>query len=156
MRRIAEFVLRHRRLVGLTWVVIVVVGVMLVSKTNDRLVIDFSLPGQPGTQTANQIDQEFHAGGKTARYLLTLTLPKGPSVADSKDQVGQAFAAVADKVPDTRLVDEANTGDAAFRTDDGRTAYALLFYRFLHDPTAKLPTDAIRAALTSSAPSGAT
>src|SRR3954471_20224391 len=133
MRRIAEFVLRHRRLVALGWLVIVIAGVALVQKTNDRLVIDFSLPGQPGTQTANQIDQEFHAGGKTAPFVLTLTLPAGQTVAAAQDQVGSAFAAVPRQVRDTRLVDEANTHDTAFRTADGRTAYALLFYRFLHD-----------------------
>src|SRR5437764_4504647 len=156
MRRIAEFVLRHRRLVALGWLVIVIAGVALVQKTNDRLVIDFSLPGQPGTQTANQIDNEFHAGGKTAPYVLTLTLPAGQTISGHEADVKSAFAAVAQKVPDTRLVDEGNTGDRAFRTKDDRTAYGLLFYRFLHNPTAKLPTDAIRSALTGAAPNGAT
>src|SRR4051794_8809850 len=155
MRRIAEFVLRHRRLVGLTWLVIVIAGVMLVGRTNDRLVIDFSLPGQPGTETANQIDDEFHAGGKTAPYVISITVPEGQDVTSSSEEIGRAFATVQQKVPDTRLVDEANTGDDAFRTSDGRTAYALLFYRFLHDPTATPPTDAIKAALKSAAPAGA-
>src|SRR3954452_13516424 len=157
MRRIAEFVLRHRRLVGLTWLVIVIAGVALVQKTNDRLVIDFSLPGQPGTQTANQIDKDFHAGGKTAPYVITVTMPAGQTITGHEADVKNAFAAVAQKVPDTRLVDEANTGgDRAFRTKDDRTAYGLLFYRFLHNPTAQLPTDNIRAALTAAAPAGAT
>src|SRR4051794_24441307 len=156
MRRIAEFVLRHRRLVCVTWLLIVIAGVALTQRTNDRLVIDFSLPGQPGTQTANQIDQEFHSGGKTAPFVITLTLPQGQTVSGDKAAVGRAFASVAAKVPDTRLVDEANTGDTAFRTKDDRTAYALLFYRFLHDPTASLPTDDIRAALVGAAPPGAT
>jgi putative drug exporter of the RND superfamily len=154
--RIAEFVLRHRRWVLISWLVVVIAGIALTNKTNSRLVIDFSLPGQPGTETANQIDQQFHAGGKTAPFVMTLTLPAGQSVASESVAVGHAFATVAEKVPDTRLVDEANTGDTAFRTKDGRTAYALLFYRFLHNPTAKLPTDAIKSALTSAAPSGAT
>ena len=148
--------LRHRRWVLISWLVVVIAGIALTNKTNSRLVIDFSLPGQPGTETANQIDQQFHAGGKTAPFVMTLTLPAGQSVASESAAVGHAFATVAEKVPDTRLVDEANTGDTAFRTKDGRTAYALLFYRFLHNPTAKLPTDAIKSALTSAAPSGAT
>src|SRR6185437_15624548 len=46
--------------------------------------------------------------------------------------------------------------DKAFRTTDGRTAYALLFYRFNPSPTAKLQTDAIRAAATAAAPPGST
>src|SRR5438067_4731351 len=154
MRRIAEFVLRHRRLVGISWVVIVIVGIALTQKTNNRLVVAFSLPGQPGTQTANQIDHEFHAGGKTAPYIVTITLPAGQTVSNRSAAVGQAFATVARQVPDTRLVDEANTGDKVFRTKDDRTAYAMLFYRFLHNPTATLPTDAIRTSLQQAAPAG--
>src|SRR6187551_2238378 len=123
MRRIAEFVLRHRRLVCLTWLGVVIVGVMLTQRTNDRLVIDFSLPGQPGTETANQIDREFEAGGKTAPYLISVTLPEGQTVTGNEDAVAQAFAETQAKVADTRLIDEANTGDKAFRTKDDRTAY---------------------------------
>src|SRR4051812_7465544 len=154
MTAIAEFVLRHRRWVMVSWLLVVIVGVMLVNKTNSRLVIDFSLPGQPGTETANQIDKEFHAGGKTAPYVITVTMPAGQTVSGNEQAIGQTFAAVQQKVPDTRIVDEANTGDKAFRTTDGRTAYAILFYRFLHNPTAKLPTDAITASLKAAAPAG--
>src|SRR3954463_12450606 len=156
MTAIAEFVLRHRRWVMVSWLLVVIVGVMVVNKTNSRLVIDFSLPGQPGTETANQIDKEFHAGGKTAPYVITVTMPAGQTVSGNEQAIGQTFATVAQKVPDTRIVDEANTGDKAFRTTDDRTAYGLLFYRFLHNPTAKLPTDAIKAALKDAAPPGAT
>ena len=156
MRRIAEFVLRHRRLVGLTWFIVLVAGVLLTQRTSDRLVIDFSLPGQPGTETANQIDREFHAGGMTAPYVVTITLAGGQTVTQQSDEVAQAFAAVVQRVPQTRVVDEANTGDQIFRTKDDRTAYALVFYRFQHDPTAKMPTDAIRASLQQAAPEGST
>ncbi|WP_045878188.1 MMPL family transporter [Pseudofrankia sp. DC12] len=156
MRRIAEFVLHHRRLVLVSWLVVVVAGIALTGRTNSRLVIDFSLPGQPGTETANQIDSEFHSGGKTAPYVVTITMPASQAVSGQETAIGQAFAAVQQQVPQTRVVDEANTGDKAFRTKDDRTAYALVFYRFLHDPTAKLPTADIKAALTSAAPAGAT
>ena len=156
MRRIAEFVLHHRRLIGVGWLLVFIAGILLVGRTNDRLVIDFSLPGQPGTETANQIDREFEAGGKTAPYVVTITLPPGQTVSQNREQVGQAFATVEREVPDTRVVDEANTGDQVFRTKDDRTAYALLFYRFLHDPMAKLPTDAIRTSLQHAAPAGST
>src|SRR3954471_12295992 len=105
MRRIAEFVLRHRRLVGVFWVVVVIAGVALTQRTNDRLVVDFSLPGQPGTQTANRIDNEFHAGGKTAPYVVTLTMPAGQTITGHQSDVARAFGAVAQKVPQTRLVD---------------------------------------------------
>jgi RND superfamily putative drug exporter len=155
VHRIAEFVLRHRKQVLVGWLLIVVAGIALTQKTNDRLVIDFSLPGQPGTQTANHIDREFKAGGKTSPYLISTTMPAGQSVAGHEAQVGAAFAAVQRDVPDIRVVDEANTGDPAFRTKDGRTAYALAFWRFRHDPTAGIPTNDIRNALKKAAPAGA-
>src|SRR3954470_747774 len=126
MTGIAEFVLRHRRWVLISWLLVVIVGIALVNKTNSRLVIDFSLPGQPGTETANQIDQEFHAGGKTAPYVITVTMPAAQTVTGHERAVGQTFARVEQKVAQTRLVDEANTGDKAFRTTDDRTAYGLL------------------------------
>src|SRR3954471_14648404 len=107
MRRIAEFVLRHRRLVALGWLVIVIAGVALTQRTNDRLVIDFSLPGQPGTQTANQIDDEFHAGGKTAPYLVSITLPPQQRVTGNEGQIAKAFEAVAVGVREVRVIDEA-------------------------------------------------
>jgi putative drug exporter of the RND superfamily len=155
MRLIAEFVLRHRRWIVVSWLLVIVAGGMLTSKVNERLSIDFSLPGQPGTETANLIDREFQAGGKTAPYLLTITVPDGQTVAGHEAEIGEAFQTVAQEIPDTRLVAEVNTGDTeAFRTGDERTAFAMLFYRFLHDPTAKFPTDDIRAALTKAAPDG--
>src|SRR5436309_6510865 len=89
MRRIAEFVLRHRRLIGIGWVVVVIAGIALTQRTTNRLVVDFSLPGQPGTQTANQIDQEFHAGGKTAPYIVTITLPAGQAVSQRSGAINQ-------------------------------------------------------------------
>ena len=156
MRRLAESVLHHRKRVLVAWLLIVVVGIALTGQTTKRLMIDFSLPGQPGTDTANKIDAEFHAGGKTQPFIASITLPPGQSVGPNAAAIGTAFSAIQSRVPETRLVDEANTGDSAFRTKDGRTAYAMVFYRFLHNPTAKLPTDAIRAALTAAAPAGAT
>jgi len=156
MRRIAEFVLRHRRAVLICWLVIVIAGIALTPRTNKRLVIDFSIPGQPGTQTANAIDAEFKSGGKTAPYLISLTLPPGQTVSGHEQEAANAFASAQQGVPDTRLIDEANTGNKFFRTKDDHTALALLYYRFQHDPTAKLPTDAIRTALTKAAPPGAT
>jgi RND superfamily putative drug exporter len=59
-------------------------------------------------------------------------------------------------VPNVRIIDEANTGDKAFRTKDDRTAYAYVFYRFNPSPTATLQTTAIRTAMEKAMPAGAT
>ncbi len=138
MQQLAEFVLRHRRWVIGFWAVVFLAGAGLASTTTSRLTIDFSLPGQPGTETAHSIEKAFGNGGDTNPFVVTVTLPAGSTITGNEAAVAKVFAAVASGVPDVRVVDEANTGDKAFRTTDDRTAYALVFYRFNPSPTAKL------------------
>ena len=156
MRRWAEFVLRHRKAVVGFWGIVLVAGIVLAGKTTSRLTIDFSLPGQPGTETAHKIKQAFGNGGDTNPYIVTVTVPSGQTVAGHEAEVERAFTSIADNVPNVRVIDEADTGDKAFRTKDDRTAYALVFYRFNPSPTQTLLTDPIRAAATKAAPPGAT
>ena len=156
MRRWAELVLHHRKAVVIIWGVVLVAGIALASKTTSRLTVDFSLPGQPGTETAHKIKQTFGSGGDTSPYIATVTLPAGQTITGHESDVSKAFAAVATAVPNVRVIDEANTGDKAFRTKDDRTAYAYVFYRFNPSPTARLQTTAIRGALEKAMPPGAT
>src|SRR3954447_9192870 len=147
MRRWAEFVLHHRRLIMLFWLLVIIVGAGISKTVNDRLTIDFSLPGQPGTVAANKIKALVGNGGDTNPYVVTVTMPAGKTISGAESGVAGVFDAVVKDVPNVRVVDEANTGDkAAFRTKDDRTAYALVFYRFNPSPTATPLTDAIRKA----------
>jgi putative drug exporter of the RND superfamily len=153
VRRWAEFVLRHRRLVIGFWLLVIVVGGMLSKTVNDRLTVDFSLPGQPGTETAHKIEKLLHNGGETSPYLVTVTMPAGQAVNGNADKIAKTFDSLVapGAIPNQtlRVLDEANTGDAAFHTRDARTAYAMVFYLFDHSPTAKLLTDPIRATMQS-------
>jgi RND superfamily putative drug exporter len=156
MRRWAEFILAHRRWVVLFWLVVVVAGATAAGQVSKRLTIEYSLPGQPGTQTAHQITQTFGNGGYTAPYLVSVTYPEGQTVAGHEAEVAAAFQAVARQEPHVRVLDEANTGDTAFRTKDGRASYAMVFYHLGSSATAKLPTEPIRAALEAAKPAGTT
>ncbi|MDQ1752931.1 MAG: putative drug exporter of the superfamily [Pseudonocardiales bacterium] len=156
MRQLAEFVLRHRRWVIAFWGLVFVAGVALSGKTTSRLTVDFSLPGQPGTKTAHQIKDVLGNGGDTNPYLVSVTLPASQQVTGNEAAIARVFTAVEHAVPNVRVLDEANTGDKAFRTPDDRSAYAMVFYRFDPSPTAKLQTDALRAAATAVAPPGST
>ncbi|MBO4257209.1 MMPL family transporter [Streptomyces griseorubiginosus] len=154
MRRWAEFVLRHRKAVVGFWGLVLVAGILLAGRTTNRLTIDFSLPGQPGTVTAHRIERAFGSGGDTNPYLVSVTFPAGQTVTGHEQDVGRAFAAAGTAVPGLRVIDEANTGDKAFRTTDDRTAYALVFYRFNPSPSQKLLTDPIRSAARHAVPAG--
>jgi len=155
MRGWAEFVLRHRKAVVAFWGLVLIAGIALAGRTTDRLTIDFSLPGQPGTVTAHRIEKAFGSGGDTNPYLVAVTLPAGQTVTGHEADVGRVFTAAGTAAPGLRVIDEANTGDKAFRTKDDRTAYALVFYRFNPSPSQRLLTDPIRTAAEKAGPAGA-
>jgi RND superfamily putative drug exporter len=157
MRRWSEFVLAHRRWVALFWLVVLVGGAVASGPASERLTVEYSLPGEPGAKTAEQIDETFGNGGYTAPYLVSVTYPAGQTVAGHEAEVAAAFDAAATTVPSVRVLDEASTGDAAFRTEDGRTSYAMVFYPLASSATAYLPpTEKIRTALEAAKPAGST
>src|SRR4051812_4338733 len=127
MVRLAEFVLRHRRLVMLFWLVMLVVGGVAAGQTSKRLVVDFSLPGQPGYETEKQLLATFHNGGSNPPTIAVVTVPEGTTVKEQLGKITPVFDAVEKALPGTRMVDYAETQDDLFLTDDGRTTYALVY-----------------------------
>ncbi len=125
MERLAEFVLRHRRLVGLTWVVLFLAGGAAASQLSNRLTFDFSLPGQPGYTTEQQVVRTYGVSSFDT-LVPVVTVPAGRTVAGERDKVAAVFQAVRQAVPQVRVVDQGSTGDARFVSDDGRSAFALL------------------------------
>ncbi|UYM03409.1 MMPL family transporter [Solicola gregarius] len=156
MRRWAEFVLTHRRWVVSFWVLVAIVGATVSGAVSERLTYDYSLPGEPGSETAEKIDAHLGNGGKNAPYLVSVTVADGETIDAKAAAVAETFDTVAAEVPDVRVLDEANTGDDAFRTKDGQTSYAMVFWRFDTSPAAERPTEAIRAAAESGKPAGST
>ena len=154
MRRIGELVLHHRKLVVLVWLVLFVVGAFSAAQATKRLVIDFSMPGQPGTAAAKQIIKEFGNGGNTTPYLLTVTAPAGQTVSGHEAKIAAAFTAAAAEVKQSRVVDEAKTGDKVFRTKDDRTAFAMVFYLQPRSFTEKLPGVALTEGIKKATPPG--
>jgi putative drug exporter of the RND superfamily len=156
MRRLAELVLRHRLVVVAFWALVTVAGIAVTGTVNDRTTVNFSLPGQPGDTAANKIIAEFHNGGNTSPLLATITMPQGQTVTGHETEVAKAFAALGSAEVPLRVVDEANTGDQAFRTSDDRTAYAMVFYPFPQSLAAQVPTKLVQSTVGAAAPPGAT
>ncbi|HSP66037.1 MAG TPA: MMPL family transporter, partial [Candidatus Deferrimicrobium sp.] len=153
MRKLAGLVLRHRRLVILSWVVVFIAGVAGVSTSVSRLSTSFSLPGQPGYETANRVLHTYGIAADVAPYLLTFRTSAGAHI--DATQADAAFTAVQQAVPNARVIGHQQTGDAAFVPADGRTTFA---YAFIPLPTAF--TDAtlpmLQRALAANAPPGTT
>jgi len=127
MTRLAEFVLRHRVLVVIFWVLMIPVGGFAAGQTTDRLTVDFSLPGQPGYQTEKQILQVFGNGGSNPPTIAVVTVPEGTTVDDQLSKITPVFDEIKAALPGTRFVDYAETKNSVFLTDDKRTTYALVY-----------------------------
>jgi RND superfamily putative drug exporter len=128
MPALTRFVLRHKALVTLFWVVVAAVGVMTISGTTHRMTNDFSMPGQ-AFKVDNQIVSQYGNGGSQAPYVPVITVPAGQKVTDPgvAAATGRAFAAVARAMPGVRIADYATTGNRAFVTSDGRSTFALVY-----------------------------
>src|SRR5690242_2032558 len=155
MQVLTRFVLRHKALVALTWLLIAVAGVMTVSGTTHRMVNDFSMPGQ-AFKVDNQIVKQYGNGGSQAPYLPVLTVPAGERVTDPAvaAQTGRVFSAIAAAVPNVRVADYSSTGNRQFVTSDGRTTFALVFTPPSTSFGAPAPTGAITKAADAALPHG--
>jgi len=147
MVRLAGFVLRHKLLVVLFWVAMIVVGVFATGQTGKRLVIDFSLPGQPGYETETQLLETFHNGGSNPPTIAVVTVPDGTTVEQELDQIAPVFDEIEQALPGTRMVDFAETQDPKFITEDGRTTFALVYPEPFESFTDEGPDVAMRPIL---------
>ena len=153
MTRLAHVVLRHRKLVGLAWLVLFIAGASLSGTATERLSLDFSLPGQPGDKAANEILATYGNGGQIEPVIATLTFPSGSDARTRASDVTAAFAGVQRDLPHTRVV--SSTKDQPLLvTGDGRTAYAFVFIKFPEN-FAIDPTKEVETALVANAPPGA-
>jgi RND superfamily putative drug exporter len=155
--RLAVFALRHRRAVIAFWLVVVVVGAASAGHVSKRLSINFSLPGQPGYETARQVTGIYGNGGQQPPAIAVVSVPPGQTVQADQRTIASAFDQVRASRPQVRVVDLSATADPHFVTFNGRSTFALLF-----EPTPKTPSGfekdsvarAIQAQLRSSLPTG--
>ncbi|MCW2608283.1 MAG: conserved rane protein of unknown function, partial [Frankiales bacterium] len=123
MVRLARFVLRHKALVALFWLVVMLAGGATAGTTVDRLTVDFSLPGQQGYETETHLLALYGSGADEGTSIVALTGAGGPVARADVDAV---FRGLQQRFPQYRVVWQGNTGSGDFVTDDGRTAYGLV------------------------------
>jgi RND superfamily putative drug exporter len=143
--RLTEFVLRHRKLVALGWLLLFLAGAATAGTTSKRLTIDFSLPGQPGYEAEHKILAHYGNGGLTQPIIAVLT----GSPATLQQSAAPAFGKLASKVHGVRVVTS-----PSYVSKDGHTRYALVFYPFPKSFSSKPYDGPVRTALQQLAPPG--
>ncbi|MGH8891598.1 MAG: MMPL family transporter [Acidothermaceae bacterium] len=128
MSALAGYVLKHKLLVVLAWVVLALAGAATASHTINRLTDTYAMPGEPSFAANGQIVSLYGNGGGQEPIVPVVTVPAGQSVRDSDvaAQLSKIFDA-AQLNANVRVVDYATTRNDAFVTSDGRSTFALVF-----------------------------
>jgi putative drug exporter of the RND superfamily len=162
MASLTRWVLAHKRIVVVFWVVVTLVGVASAGSATKALKQKFSVPGKEGWVTNQQIARDFHGtGGNNSPLLPVVTLAPGQTVDSPGVRAGlRAVEARLEHVlPGSRVASYATTGSRAFVSKDGRTTFILAYPRpdpkeaFNNNPeAAKAATRALRGATVDGAP----
>src|SRR6478752_1771207 len=118
---VSRFVLAHKKIVVISWLLIFIIAVASVGKSVNALSQDFSVPGREGSQTNEEILATYGNGGSNAPMVPVVTLPEGTTV-DSPDvqkELADLFTNLQSVAPNARIVSFSSTCDPAFVSDDG-------------------------------------
>ena len=130
MDALTSAVLRHRRLVALIWLILVILGGAASARLTSRLSQSFDIPGTPSATAASAIVARYHSGGTEAPLIPVIRLPAGTTVYQSQvtAELRASFAVIAADGPGgSRVASFASTGDRGFVSADGRTTFGLVF-----------------------------
>lgn len=135
MFRLTSFVLAHRALVVVVWLLIAVAGGATAPHTVDALSYDFGLPGQAAYETNTEIHDLFNSGGVDDPLVLTAASPDGALATPAgQKRFSEAATAIASAAPGTRVVTPANSEPKSLVSSDGTRAVALLYPRIVPGP----------------------
>src|SRR5437867_8970509 len=85
---ITRWVLAHKRLVVVFWIVLTVVGGATSGAAVNAMKQKFSVPGKEGWQANQEIARLYHGtGGNASPLVPVVTLPAGTSAAQARAQL---------------------------------------------------------------------
>src|SRR3982074_1961151 len=104
MASLTRWVLAHKRIVVIFWVVLTLIGMASSGSASKALKQKFSVPGKEGWVTNQQIARDFHGtGGNSAPLLPIVTLPTGTGLrAPVRAELQAVEARLASTLPGSR------------------------------------------------------
>jgi putative drug exporter of the RND superfamily len=123
---ITPWVLRHKRLVIGFWIVLTLVGGAASGPASKAMDQKFSVPGKEGWEANKEIEQRFRGTGGNSAPLVPVVELK-TTAADARSQLAALEQKVEKAVPGARVAGYGSTGDKAFVSNDGKTAYVIAY-----------------------------
>jgi putative drug exporter of the RND superfamily len=138
MATLTRRVLRHKRAVVITWVLLTLIGVGAAGPATEALDQRFSVPDREGWETSQRILKLYGNGGESPPLIPVVSLPPGATASSPgvRKQLHELEERAAHVVPGSRVAGYGSTGDAAFVSADGGTAFVYVFPTRSDDPFA--------------------
>ena len=122
-----RFVLRHRLLTVLAWLVLSIVGALTMKLAAERMDYSYTTPGQPGFEADQHIIRRFVIDPAWEPTLAVLRLPPGKSMYSAGGRsMAEATFAAAGRAGIVAVADYASTRNPKFIIDQGRATWALI------------------------------
>ncbi|HSC62159.1 MAG TPA: MMPL family transporter, partial [Caldimonas sp.] len=133
---LTRHVLHHKRLVALGWLLLTLVGVAAAGPASSALDQRFSVPGREGWEARQEIERLYGNGGETLPLVPVVTLAGGQTVTSPgvRDELRRLEQTARGAVAGSRVAGFGSTGDRAFTSRDGRTAFVYVFAPRSDDP----------------------
>ena len=130
MAALTRWTLAHRRLVVATWLLLTIVGIATSGAAVKAMDQKFTVPGKEGWETNQQIMRDYKGtGGDSSPLLPVVTLPAGKTASDPavRSELTALEQRLTKALPGARVAGFGSTGDRAFLSKDGRTAFAIAY-----------------------------
>src|SRR5688572_26987902 len=136
MASLTRRVLRHKRLVVISWVVLTLIGMGAAGPATEALDQRFSVPDREGWETSQEILKTYGNGGESPPIIPVVSLPEGATASDARAELRELEGTSREAVPGSRVAGFGSTGDDSFVSEDGRTAFVYVFPPRSDDPFA--------------------
>jgi RND superfamily putative drug exporter len=136
MEQLTRAVLHHKRLVAVGWILLTIVGMAAAGPASQALDQRFSVPDREGWEASQEILKLYGNGGETLPFVPVVKLPEGTTVASPgvRADLRALEQQVRKSVPGSRVAGFGSTGDEAFTSKDGGTAFVYAFPPRSDDP----------------------
>src|SRR5262249_20830026 len=123
LERLARFVIHHRKLVVIGWIVLTLLGAFSANAINKRWLDQFSIPGYSAYEANQRALKTFGTGAQPPHVALFTV--KGDVTKDAA--IGRALARFHQQFPQFRIGSYYTIGSRAYVSRDGHTTFASIY-----------------------------
>jgi RND superfamily putative drug exporter len=126
--RLARSLLRHRKIVGLFWLAVAVVGIALVGPIAGRLTSTTTFPGLPSYEAGLAVMHTYDNGGNISPTVVVVTLPANERAESARGRAAlqATFATLSGEHP-LRVVSYPAVNDPRLVSPSGRAVLGLVY-----------------------------